>query len=314
MMSPTPFSDLTDFFPFAITSGPGFTLLYAALIAAGMGATTLMRRRIIAATELPLDDPSDDDAPVAQRGYRAGVPASGRRRLQIGWAPQPDEIPAIAYLRGGNDAVASTVLATAIAGGQLVNDNLDEKAVPAYRLTDEPSASPLVKHLVSRLRGESGSPLPATTLLEAATVFAASHELRLAGELSDAGFDRLASTRRRLMWPGLATGAVLLGIGAVRYLRALELDRNTGHLTFLMLGCTLLVLASLGSSSRSASADAYLAWLASMTGSLQGDLQAGRRRGADDVGLGVSVHGVTALVGAPILVGFFPLLGAASAG
>ena len=76
-MNPHPITDLTDFFPFNIESGPGFVLLYAAIVLGGYSLAGWVRRQVARRIEnVPIEE--ELSAPDAATGYRNAPPTPAK--------------------------------------------------------------------------------------------------------------------------------------------------------------------------------------------------------------------------------------------
>ena len=114
---------------------------------------------------------------------------------------------------------------------------------------------------------------------------------------------RAPATVRRLSLVVWISGAVIVAVGVIRFVRALELDRPAGFLIIEMLLIAFAFgVARLTTSSKSTLRKDYLLWIDDATHSLRDDVASGRRAEAADVGLAVAVSGASALAARTSLV------------
>lgn len=280
------FTRIFDFFPFNIDSGPAFLGIYALIAIVGLLLAKAAQERAIRRSE------EETNAALAVKEQPAGyrVPAErpwAHQRLTVGFMPMREEHLRIAYLKGGNDAVASALVASAVAHGWLGIDLFGSIRVgsPAQGALAEEHA------LWRRIKSNASS---VASVMEAARKVARSLESSYADDLLGAGFLRTQATRRAGRWTVLLIGAAILGIGAIRALRGVELGRSIQFLMIEMAGVGIGLVVILASRVEriSAAGKAYLEWIDAATTTLRADVRAGRDQDPVDVLLAASLAGI----------------------
>ncbi|MEJ7729876.1 MAG: hypothetical protein WKG00_11710 [Polyangiaceae bacterium] len=278
--------EMLDFFPFNMTSGPAFLVFYLLLCVGGVLATWATAAWVARRAE----QPQIGAGPVhGTHAYRAPG-ATPRQRLTIGSLPQPDEIWAVAWLRGQVSVTAEALVAAAIAEGGVVIDP-SSRAITVVR---EGHSDPLLDAFYRGLRARTLE-VPGDVLAVGKAV-AASAGPALRGELMAAGLvrsPRALSAMLRVIWTG---GVLLLAIGFVRAVRGVALDRPVGLLVLemLALGAVLVGLSLLAEVSPQRRK--YLRWLSDATGSVCAEVAERRRTEPTEVALAVAQGGVASLM------------------
>jgi uncharacterized protein (TIGR04222 family) len=236
-----------DVFPFDMPPGPSFLAVYAALVVVALVAVRLARRAVERAGAAGID------RPAGAGPYRRAVPS---QPLRVGRIPShEEETLAVAYLRGGQDAVTLTLRAQEHAAG----DSHDASETWAR-------ARDLVPTLVARLRR-----------------------------------DGLLRTRLGAVVGALITWAafaLVIGVGAVRVVRAMDFNRPWFFLACLMLITPFVWWKGARTGAVTRAGKRYLAWLGDATQSARAAVAGGFDRHPDHVALAVAVAGTTALAGA----------------
>src|SRR5262249_34058028 len=117
--------DIFDFFPFNLGATEGWIVIYAMMVVPILLVTRAVRNAVGKAL--------DGAAPRGTLAVAAAGPDVGYRmpavpvtpphqRLTIGSIPIGDEIWVVAYMRGGSEAVAASLVANAVAAGWLTPD------------------------------------------------------------------------------------------------------------------------------------------------------------------------------------------------
>jgi uncharacterized protein (TIGR04222 family) len=284
-----PFTLTFDFFPFNIDSGPRFLVIYAGIAIIGILLAKAVQARAIRRSE----EATKAAMAVKEQpaGYRvpAGAPWA-HQLLTIGFMPMREEHLRIAYLKGGNNAVAGALVASAVAHGWLVTNPHGSFGVgsPGRGVLAEEQA--LSRELLAGWE-------PVSRVMEAAHKIAGRWESSYEDDLVRAGLLRTQATRTAGRWAALLIGAAILAIGAIRALRGGELGRPVGLLIFEMVCiCIALVVILFARVERiTTTGKAYLEWIDAATTTLRADVQAGRDQVPADVLLAASLAGMFVL-------------------
>jgi uncharacterized protein (TIGR04222 family) len=296
---------LWDVWPFNVSSGPLFLLIYAGLSVAVLVLARLWtqvigtasdghayaRARALAAKEA--------SSPSGLSAYRR--PADPHQRFTMGTLPRGDELWAIAHLRAGDTGVSDLLLATALASGWLypVPEVWNGLALAASAVSNDPVSDRFIR----ALRADPAAKLTYINSRWTAREVAKGVGPDLRRQLEKVGLIRGAAVRTAMTVVLLVTGTVLNMVAMVRITRGLSLGRPVGLLVFelLVAAMTTCVLAFLAYRSRSMIGAAYLRWLRDVTPSLKADVAGGRRQDPREVGLVVAAFGLGSIYGAPIL-------------
>jgi uncharacterized protein (TIGR04222 family) len=295
-----------DFFPFNMASGPAFLAFYFFFALYALVGAIFLRRAVGARIDRALVTPPavvSTGAAANADPYRARgtVAPTDRKRLGIGWIPGVDEHWAIAYLKGGERNVANTLISAAMAAGWL--STLKEKPGTAHFRRANPPDDPGLLAFHTRLAKNPESTLKLFDVHLAAGDATTDILPEIVRDLDTAGMVRPPATVQRLSLVVWVSGAVTVGVGLIRFVRAIELDRPAGFLIIEMLLIAFAFgVAGLTTSSQSTLRKDYLRWLDDATHSLRDDVASGRRAEAIDVGLAVAVGGASALAARASLV------------
>ena len=228
-----------EFWPFDIESGPDFLGFYFLLMLVALTAAGWLAHVIASRTPAkPFAQPALRAAVPPGQAYRQpGGSPPPRQRLTIGFIPWPDEHWAIAYLRGGNAAVADLLLCTALASGWLVDtgNSMFSLGAPAPHF-------PLLAQLHAQLARMNQPSIAQTAVRAMATLVAIGAEKDLQAELEAAGFLRSRGARgraRALVW---VVGLFVLAVGVIRTVRGISLDHPVAFLIVLMIPVALTTL------------------------------------------------------------------------
>jgi uncharacterized protein (TIGR04222 family) len=285
-----PFTRIFDFFPFNVDSGPKFLAIYLGIAIVGLWLAKAAQARVVRRRE----EATKAALAVKEQpaGYRisAAIPWA-HRPLTVGFMPMREEHLCIAYLKGGTAGVASALVASAVAHGWLVTD-----PDGSFRIgSPERGALADEQALFKRLNTVNPDAASASSVLEAAHKVARRSESSYEDNLLRAGLLRTQATRTAGRWTVLLIGAAILGIGAVRALRGVELGRSIGYLIIEMIGvCGALFLVSRVDRITTAG-KAYLEWIDAATTTLRADVRAGRDQVPADVLLAASLAGMFVL-------------------
>ncbi len=291
-----------DFFPFNLSSGPDFLGFYFLFALSALIGVAYLRRavgvridRSYSSAHLPIFTGTAMHAnPYRAQGSSAPVE---RKRLTVGWIPKPDEYLAIAYLKGGEHSVANTLISAAMAAAWLTC--LKEKPGTALLANVMPPEDPGLAAFHARLSAYHNPELTLAEVRNAATSAASSLGAGISRDLDATGMVRSATTVRNLSLIPWLSGALVLGVGMIRLLRALELNRPASLLVLEMLFVMVIfVIMASTTSATSTLRKEYLRWLDDSTISLRTDVASGRRRDPTDVGLAVAVGGASVLADA----------------
>ena len=281
-----PFTRIFDFFPFNVDSGPAFLGIYAGIAIVGLLLAKAAQVRAIRRSEEAMK------AALAVKEQPAGYRTPADRQwahqpLTIGFMPMREEHLRIAYLKGGINAVADALVASAVAHGWLVIDVFGSLRIgsPQHGALAEEQA------LFRRIKVNASS---VASVMEAARKVARSMESSYEDDLLRAGFLRTQATRTAGRWTVLLIGAAILGIGAIRALRGVELGRSIGFLMIEMTGvCLGLVVILAARVERITTAGkAYRQWINAATTTLRADVRAGRDQEPVDMLLAASLAGM----------------------
>jgi uncharacterized protein (TIGR04222 family) len=291
--------EIFDFFPFNMASGPAFLAFYFFFALAAFVGAIYLRRAVGARIDRAIVTSTRSSAPIAGTNadpYRAqGVVApTDRKRLTVGWIPGVDEHWAIAYLKGGERNVANTMISVAMASGWLST----EKEKPGFahfrgaNLPDDPGLLAFHKRLASY----QASTLTLFDVRLAAGTATTDMRPEIIRDLDATGMERSPATVRTLTWIVWLSGAFTVGVGMIRFVRAVELNRPAGFLIIQMLlfAFAFWILA-FTTSTKSTLHREYLRWLDDSTISLRTAVRNGRRSDPTDVGLAVAVGGASVL-------------------
>lgn len=281
-----PFTRIFDFFPFNVDSGPAFLGIYAAIAIVGLLLAKAAQARAIRRSEEAMK------AALAVKEQPAGYRTPADRQwahqpLTIGFMPLREEHLRIAYLKGGINGVADALVASAVAHGWLVIDVFGSLRIgsPQHGALAEEQA------LWRRIKVNASS---VASVMEAARKVARSMESSYEDDLLRAGLLRTQATRTAGRWTVLLIGAAILGIGAIRALRGVELGRSIGFLMIEMTGvCLGLVVILAAQVERITTAGkAYRQWIEAATTTLRADVRAGRDQEPVDMLLAASLAGM----------------------
>ncbi len=280
-----------DVFPINVASGPEFLLIYALMSVLGVGLAKAANLGV-----LSLLTPHAPTGPSAVDAYRQASVA--RRKLTIGAWPSVDDVLAVAFLRAGERGVAEAIVAQAVAEGWLT---------PASHPGAAWSVHPIPRDAALASRGLAAE-LHATAVTthqvrSAATIVAARRTGDLERELAELG---LLHPPGRMLVGSVAyatVGLSLLGVGALRATRGIELGRPIGFLVLEMIAVAVALFLFRKASRLTSAGDRYLKWLGASTVSLRHDVYAGRTRRPADVAL---VGATAGLVAIPFLAAAWP--------
>lgn len=291
-----------DFFPFNLSSGPDFLGFYFLFAFSALIGVAYLRRAVGVRLDRSHSSPPlpiCTGAAANANPYRAQGSSSPieRKRLTVGWIPKPDEYLAIAYLKGGEHSVANTLISAAMAAGWLTCLKENPGTALLYSVMPPEDAGLAMFH--ARLAAYHKPELTLAEVRNAATLAASSLAAGITRDLGATGMVRSAVTVRNLSLIPWLSGALVLGVGMIRLLRAFELNRPASLLVVEMLFVMVLfVIVASTTSATSTLRTEYLSWLDDSTISLRTDVASGRRRDPSDVGLAVAVGGASALAAA----------------
>ncbi len=247
--------------------------LEAGAVVAVLGLVALALGKALELWSLRSGDEADVEA--ARRRRTESPPSSRRESFSLSALPRGDEVEHVAYLRGGEAALAELYVATAFAAGWLVDSHASGVVAHAPPPGSAAHELSLAKHLGRGDRTRSA-------LREAA--LAAAHE-RAEGsrdELLRHGLLRTTTTRLRSV-PGVLAPALALALGV-------WLVADVGWSAKLLSAAVMMASLGLPSASRrSTQGDAYLAWLEETTSSLMADARAGAPLRMADVALAAAL-------------------------
>ena len=223
-------SELYEFWPIDMESGPLFLIFMLFISGIALGGAALVGGIFGAMLESG-EAPGIAVGPVIPPGpphaYRQPTLPQTRRRLAIGWVPQPDDAWAIAYLRDGEKGVGDALFAAATALGWITGDRT--------RLTITPgllSADPLLADF-QRQMGSGASTM--RHLRPIALGVAKNHKARLEATLEQAGLLRAAPVKLVAVASILAAGFIVELMALMRLERGLSLNRPVTFLVIEML-------------------------------------------------------------------------------
>jgi uncharacterized protein (TIGR04222 family) len=274
---------LVDFFPFNMESGPAFLVFYAALAFVGLNFVGVVRTFV--------------------GGWLDGRAATGgpNPALVVGRVPPADDCLAVAYLREGTNGIANTLVSEAVAEGWLrPPPSPKQPSKPSqepFSVRDRPPSLRAAVPLHQALTRAGTAAHTASAVRRFAKEAARAIERDLAPRLTAAGLVRAPATVWSLRVLVALGGGLILLVGLVRILRAVELNRPFTLLAWEMVAVAIAILGMGFSSATRESRlrGRYLDWLDGATTSLQADVTSGRRREARDVALAVAVGGVAIL-------------------
>jgi uncharacterized protein (TIGR04222 family) len=233
-------------------------------------------------------------APGGGRGpYREPDVALAGGPLVIGWFPGPTDDLAVALLRGGPQAVAEVLLAGALVERWLTPANGGRFRVAPEPLADA-SVGPLHGALVRAVAADGTA--SEHDLANAAYGLAKEEVPALREKLRETHLVRShkAVVARRLIVA--AGGAFLLAVGAIRWIRGVELGHPVGLLTFeLVVLSVALVLMFWRTIEKSSVGAGYVEWLDAATTSFRWHVQRQPDPRATDLRLAVAIAGAAAL-------------------
>lgn len=280
-MSPGFFTRAFDYAPFNIESGPEFLLVYGVVGMVGLLAAKATQAVVMGALDSPRPPPKDGPPSLSASPMRR-PPA--HQRLTVGHYPRRDEILEVAYLRNGVDGIVDALLARAAAEGWITGSAGGALEVNCL----SPQVTADSRELAAVL------PYGPTTVANARSIardLAKRHEETMKDRLLAEGLLRPPA---RLLVGQVAYWAVVLftlGVGVIRLLRGLELDRPIWFLAFMLL---IVSSSSLGfARSRRATNEAqrYLDWLNGATISVREAVKTHSAQ-PDDVALTGALVGV----------------------
>jgi uncharacterized protein (TIGR04222 family) len=284
-----------EFFPFDMESGPLFLAFYFVFSVATLFIAKRIRKARIAAKYAEPPEPAalpEPRAPVT--AYRTAVaPARAHhRRLTIGYAPGPDEVWAVSYLREGATGVANTIVAIAGAAGWLT-----PRGATSYVFTPPASTpAPAIGAFVAELKAKAPTGVTnANDVRVAASSAAASVAASLDLELDDAGLARIVPDADQARIIEHLAIALNLVVGVVRLVRGALLGHPILFLVIEILGFLLYGRASAKRAYPNPRVTAYLKWLEDASYSLRVDVAGGRRRDVVDVALAAAIAGPMAV-------------------
>lgn len=286
-----PIADTFDFFPFNVGPGTEFLIVYAVI-----GLVGLLVAKAAQALVLGLMTPVRPPPPRQQEGYRHA--ATQPRHLAVGTFPSIDDVLHIAYLRAETAGVAEAILTQATAEGWIQPASQAPGRLAVFPLPND--ASHASRELATNLHATFIDPADAR---KAAALVAGRKVPELHNDLVEMGL--LHSDGRRF-WAGLAyvaIAAVVLGIGAIRAARGIELGRPVAFLIIetLVFGAVLAKLAR--PAKRTSHGDIFLAWIMNSTVSLRDDVRSGRAQRPVDLALAGATAGLFAV---PIVAAMWP--------
>jgi uncharacterized protein (TIGR04222 family) len=288
-----------DFFPFDMASGPAFLAFYFFFALCALGGAIFLRRAIGARIDRAFITPPGPRAAGAAANadpYRAkGVVApNDRKRLTMGWIPGVDEHWAIAYLKGGERNVANTMISAAMAAGWLSTDR-EKPGFAYFRSANVPDDAGLLA-FHKRLASYQQPTLSLFDVRLAAGTATTDIRPELIRDLDATGMERSPATVRKLTRIVWLVGALTVGVGMIRFVRAVELDRPAGFLIIqILLFAFAFWILAFTTSTKSILHREYLRWLDDATISLRSEIRNGRRSNPADVGLAVAVGGASVL-------------------
>ncbi len=279
-----------DFFPFNVPAGTEFLRYYVIASIVVLGATWWIRGAVRDRLERPMrGTPSSP----AHDSYRGGEAPAGQ--LEIGGIPRPEDVPALAYLFGGKRRVAETLVAGAFAEGWLS---------PELTIVAMPQGA-AQRQFHERLP-DNGEKLSYWQIHTAADAVAARMSPALRDVLERGGLLRTAATRRTLGAIVVGAGTLLIAVALVRMVVRSSLPGPAPFPLWLLLamsavGCVTFLMARYD---KPRATNAYRSWLASVSHSLLADVNSGRRRDRDDIGLAVALSGLHILMAYPEMAAY----------
>jgi len=278
-----------DEFPFNVPAGTEFLRFYLLLSAAVLVLSWMIR----GAVRDRLDQPqrASPSAP-ARDSYRGGQAPAGQ--LEIGRIPGYEDVPALAYLFGGEGRVADTLIADAFLEGWLS---------PELTIVASPQDA-AQRQLHERLAAHGGEKLSYGQIQSAARAVAARMSPALRATLERDGLLRTNATRFTLRVIVVGAGALLIAVAVLRIAARSALPGPVPFplwllLAMLAVGAVTVWMARRDELPRATAA--YRSWLESASHSLLIDVHSGRRRAPDDIGLAVAISGIAVLMAHPEL-------------
>jgi uncharacterized protein (TIGR04222 family) len=292
-----PIAETFDFFPFNVGPGTEFLLVYAVI-----GLVGLLVAKAAQALVLGLMTPVRPPPPRQQEGYRHA--ATQPRHLAVGTFPSIDDVLHIAYLRAEKAGVAEAILTQATAEGWIRPASEAPGRLAVFPLPNE--ASHASRELAVNLHATYIAPADAR---RAAALVADRKVPELHNDLVGMGLLHSDGARFWAVITYAAIAAVVLGIGAIRTLRGIELDRPVAFLVIeiLVFGAVLAKLAR--PAKRTSHGEMFLAWVMNSTVSLREDVRSGRAQRPIDLALAGATAGLFAV---PIVAAMWPAPAAAS--
>lgn len=278
-----------DVFPLDVASGPEFIVIFSVLAVVALALAKALQLAFVRSRDAAADAERGDDRAPARLPLREGV------------LPHASQHLSLAFLRGGRDAAADTLVAHALARGWL--DTRPDEVRAARPPGDAPAEE---RELAAELG--TGSRTPDKVLRAARAVIERRAE-RLEEELIEDGLLRPASTAALGRAVAVAAVAPLLLLGGLRLWAGVAAGRPVGFLALEMIAVLVALVWVSAVHRRTGRGDALLSWLDDASAALVVDVQNGRRRELSDVGF-VSAIGHHGLLPAIALV---PALFAADA-
>jgi uncharacterized protein (TIGR04222 family) len=285
---------LFHFFPFDMPPSEGWVVIYLALALSVLGMTYVMCDMIGAAADRANAPHLTPLSLIGPGGVYRTPPTPPHERLAIGHVPRPDEVWAIAYLRGKTKAVAEVLVSHAIAGGYLAPDPSGEKF---NRTTAPMPDDPILAGFVGE---PGGSARPAEEIRAEAVLYASALAAQLEADLVVARAYRSSGLVTLLTLIMLAGGAVAVAIGIIRIIVRLDVSHGQAPVPVVIV-IAMLVVAGIAiwmaatKHRVSRHAKRYLDWLKDATSSLCADVSSGRRSTGHEVAIAAAIAGAAIL-------------------
>jgi hypothetical protein len=263
-----------EMFPASARSAAAFAISFGVVAIVVLAVAKLVSTLLVSSL--------DRTAASVARSAPRGRVAAQRGDLAPGVFPRADDVPAIAYLRGGLDAVATTLLAEGSASGWLTW--VGGRGV-AGKLRDDGGRR--MRELHSAL--DRARTFDRERALEIARHVASGLVPTIEAELARAGMWRSSAVRGLGALPTVVAGALLIGVGALRVSHGFDSPGQALAVIGSIAGAAGAAIALSRVAPESERAHAYLDWLRDVTSSLCAAVESGRSRRIADVALATAL-------------------------
>ncbi len=308
---------LATTWPWSLPPGPAFLLAWIPLALLLVGCGVLVAIIVGNAWDGPIQRVSTSTAAAttaAAGSSLAAVPSTSGGPLLVGRMPRPDDVWLVAWLRGGKDALRTTLFTAARTAGWLQLTG-EQPSLLVDVVPGDPALTSLHHALGSRPL------LDLKALLQGLDDTAADLERSVARRAEEAGLVRPLDRRLGLLLLGLGGALVAVVAGIVRIVIRAELNPDAvfprNLVVAMMVTVGLAALLTWRTTGQHRQARAYLSWLDDVTVNLRKAVERGGVRRPADVVLvsALGGHGALGVTGAALgLAVLVPQHAAASGG